>query len=95
MVDITDRKRAEEALRESTLRYERVTMASNAGLWDWDVEKDEYYVLTALSRDVRLSRRHDVLRAHGFHAPRPVSTRRTMSGGCRRCNSCSRAAIHT
>ncbi|HKE38356.1 MAG TPA: PAS domain-containing protein, partial [Casimicrobiaceae bacterium] len=41
--DITDQKRAEEALRESEKRYERVMLASEAGLWDWDVVHDNYY----------------------------------------------------
>jgi PAS domain S-box-containing protein len=42
--DVTARKRAEEALRESEKRYERVMLASAAGLWDWDVVHDNYYV---------------------------------------------------
>src|SRR5262249_2365494 len=37
-------KRAEEALRESEKRYERVMLASEAGLWDWDVVHDNYYL---------------------------------------------------
>ena len=35
---------SEEALRESEKRYERVMLASNAGVWDWDVTTDKYYV---------------------------------------------------
>src|SRR5215831_6119050 len=42
--DITNQKRAEEALRESEKRYERVMLASEAGLWDWDVVHDKYYL---------------------------------------------------
>ena len=44
LTDVTERKRAEEALRESQQRYERAMLASNAGIWDWDVVKDEFYV---------------------------------------------------
>ena len=42
--DIDERKRAEEALRESEKRYERVMLAAEAGFWDWDVAADKFYV---------------------------------------------------
>jgi PAS domain S-box-containing protein len=41
--DITSRKEAETALRLSEERYARAMLSANAGFWDWDVEKDEYY----------------------------------------------------
>jgi PAS domain S-box-containing protein len=36
-IDITDRKRAEEALREREERYELVVAGADAAIWDWDV----------------------------------------------------------
>jgi PAS domain S-box-containing protein len=35
--DITERKQAEEALRELTTRYELVIAGAHAAIWDWDI----------------------------------------------------------
>ena len=43
LVDVTERKRAEEALRESEARYARAMSGTNDGLWDWDIQTDESY----------------------------------------------------
>jgi PAS domain S-box-containing protein len=37
--DITERKRAEGALRDSNKRYELVMSGAEAGIWDWDVTR--------------------------------------------------------
>lgn len=41
--DITKRKQAEAALRDSEQRYALVARAGNDGLWDWDLKTDEVF----------------------------------------------------
>ncbi|MEI6670243.1 MAG: PAS domain S-box protein [Acidobacteriota bacterium] len=43
-VDITDRKRAEEAFRLSEERLSLAMMSARQGLWDWDIARDEAYL---------------------------------------------------
>ncbi|HOU15292.1 MAG TPA: PAS domain S-box protein [Anaerolineae bacterium] len=43
MVDITDRKRADQALRESQAQLSLVIDASNDGIWDWNVPQGTAY----------------------------------------------------
>ncbi|MDJ0950363.1 MAG: PAS-domain containing protein [Alphaproteobacteria bacterium] len=42
--DITNLKRAQEALRESEERYALAVKGSNEGNWDWKAESDEIYI---------------------------------------------------
>ena len=71
--DVTPRKHAEDALRESEKRYERVMLASDAGIWDWDLTTDRYYVsprfleLCGIPPGTTFSRREDFIRHRPIH----------------------------
>ena len=43
LVDITEQKRAKDAINILKERYELATKGSNEGLWDWDIQKDDLY----------------------------------------------------
>jgi PAS domain S-box-containing protein len=43
VLDITDRKYAEESLRLINERYELVTKATNDAIWDWNIQTGEIY----------------------------------------------------
>lgn len=42
--DITGRKRAERALRESDERFQAAVRGSSAGIWDWNIAAGSYYL---------------------------------------------------
>ena len=42
-LDITERKQAEERIRDSEARFRHAMEAANHGLWDWDITSDEAY----------------------------------------------------
>ncbi|MGH6896362.1 MAG: response regulator [Geminicoccaceae bacterium] len=42
--DITDLKRAEQALHESVERYDLAIRGANEGLWDWDARTDKLHI---------------------------------------------------
>jgi PAS domain S-box-containing protein len=75
LADITERKRAEDALRESQQRYERAMLASKAGYWDYDLATDGYYLspamleLAGFTPDAIFSGRDDFIRRAPFHPP--------------------------
>ncbi|MHA6246422.1 PAS domain-containing sensor histidine kinase [Pontibacter sp. CAU 1760] len=44
MVDITERHQVQQELKESTERFERVALATNDVIWDWNIQTNGHWV---------------------------------------------------
>lgn len=49
-VDVTERKRSEQALRQSEERFQYAVRGSGAGIWDWNVAEGRYYMSPRLKQ---------------------------------------------
>tara|TARA_R100001369_G_scaffold81955_2_gene113369 strand:- start:19912 stop:24861 length:4950 start_codon:yes stop_codon:yes gene_type:complete len=50
ILDITERKRAEQSLLLANERFLKVTEATNDALWDWDIVNETFYFSKAIER---------------------------------------------
>jgi diguanylate cyclase (GGDEF)-like protein/PAS domain S-box-containing protein len=65
--DVTERKRAEAALRESEERLELAIQASQSGLWDWDIVRNVRHVSARFKEILGYGPETDLIRM--FHLP--------------------------
>ena len=88
-LDLTERKRAEAALRESEERLTLAFAGAQEGVWDWNLETGRGRVFAALEGDARLRRRRDRAARQRLGAPgasrrraarRDASTRASKRG---------------
>ncbi|WP_044404157.1 PAS domain S-box protein [Lacinutrix sp. Hel_I_90] len=50
ILDITERKKAEESILLANERFEKVTQATNDAIWDWDIVNQTFYRSEAIDR---------------------------------------------
>ena len=91
-LDITERKRTEQALRESEERLTLAFAGAQEGVWDWNLETNAVVYSSAVEADARLRRRRD--RAAHQRLGAAGASRRSARAPTRRTRA-SRAAQPT
>ncbi|HKL03025.1 MAG TPA: PAS domain S-box protein, partial [Cryomorphaceae bacterium] len=61
ILDITERRKAEQSILEANERFEKVTEATQDAIWDWDIANDTFY------------RSNVIEKYFGVHAPKHMN----------------------
>ena len=81
--DVTERTRAEHALKRSEERLALAAEGANDGLWEWDLRTQEFYVSGRWRAMIGLPARRRHRPSRGMDRPRPCRRRRRAQGGAR------------
>lgn len=82
VLDVSDRKQVEEALRQSEERWQLAVQGSNEGIWDWNIKTDEafrsdrfYEILGCFKQDLGIDEQSWVGSIHPEDAERVMQAK--------------------
>lgn len=83
ILDITERKKAEQVILQANERFEKVTEATHDAIWDWDISNQTYYRSKAIEnffgKETSKSLSHKDFWKDAFHPEDLADTKESLS----------------